>query len=424
MQIEVIYMLEWFAIDLIKQAGEYIRQQIDERYEIERKTGKGDLVTEIDRAVEQLIVDRIQDAYPDHHIVGEEGISTGPADLTGTVWFVDPIDGTLNFIHQKRMFAISVAIMIDEVVEYGFVYDVMADELFVARRNQGATLNGRILPAIREHYVRDAFLSMNATWVTPNRQIAPEVLAPIVKDSVGTRAHGAASLELAWLAAGRVDGYITMRNMPWDYAAGKLLVEEVGGRVASLYGEPIRYDGKTSVLAGSETFVNDVVKHYVIAKGATPEVRPDLEIQPQASYKDVETLLLLANPQEAMIQEQFKAGETYVAMLGGELVGAYMLVRRSDELIELVNIAVKPERQNQTIGQRLLQDAIRRSKGSGAKRMLVCTGNSSVVQLRFYQQAGFRFESVERDYFPNHGYAAIEEDGLPLLDRICLTRDL
>jgi len=72
----------------------------------------------------------------------------------------------------------------------------------------------------------------------------------------------------------------------------------------------------------------------------------------------------------------------------------------------------------------LLQDAIRRSKGSGAKRMLVCTGNSSVVQLRFYQQAGFRFESVERDYFPNHGYAAIEEDGLPLLDRICLTRDL
>ncbi|MCC5891334.1 inositol monophosphatase family protein [Exiguobacterium sp.] len=417
-------MLEWFAIDLIKQAGEYIRLQIDESYRIERKTGKGDLVTEIDRAVEQLIVDRIRETYPDHHIVGEEGISTEPDDLAGTVWFVDPIDGTLNFIHQKRMFAISVAVMVDEVIEYGFVYDVMADELFVARRGHGATLNGRKLTSIHEHHVRDAFLSMNATWVTPNQQIAPEILAPIVRDSVGTRAHGAASLELAWLAAGRVDGYITMRNMPWDYAAGKLLVEEVGGRVVSLYGEPVRYDGKTSVLAGSETFVKDVVKHYVIAKGAALESRPDLTVASNESYDRVRDLLVLANPHEEMVREQYETGETYEAMLGGELVGAYMLVRRSGELVELVNIAVKPDRQNQTIGQRMLQDAIRRANGSGAKRILVCTGNSSVVQLRFYQQAGFRFESVERDYFPNHGYPAIEEDGLPLLDRICLTRDL
>lgn len=417
-------MLDWFAIDLIKQAGEYIRLQIDESYRIERKTGKGDLVTEIDRAVEQLIVDRIRETYPDHHIIGEEGISTEPDDLSGTVWFVDPIDGTLNFIHQKRMFAISVAVMIDGVVEYGFVYDVMADELFVARRGVGTTLNGRKLPMLQEHHVRDAFLSMNATWVTPNQQIAPEVLAPIVRDSIGTRAHGAASLELAWLAAGRVDGYITMRNMPWDYAAGKLLVEEVGGRVVSLYGEPLRYNGKTSVLAGSETFVKDVVKHYVIAKGVTRGERPDLQINQNTSFDRVRDLLVLANPNEAMVREQYNVGETYEAVIGDELVGAYMLVAHTDSLIELVNIAVKSERQNQTIGQRLLQDAIRRAEQSGATQMSVCTGNSSIVQLRFYQQAGFRFESIERDYFSNHGYPLIEEDGLMLRDRICLTRDV
>lgn len=417
-------MLDWFAIDLIKQAGEYIRLQIDESYRIERKTGKGDLVTEIDRAVEQLIVDRIRETYPDHHIIGEEGISTEPDDLSGTVWFVDPIDGTLNFIHQKRMFAISVAVMIDGIVEYGFVYDVMADELFVARRGVGTTLNGRKLPMLQEHHVRDAFLSMNATWVTPNQQIAPEVLAPIVRDSIGTRAHGAASLELAWLAAGRVDGYITMRNMPWDYAAGKLLVEEVGGRVVSLYGEPLRYNGKTSVLAGSETFVKDVVKHYVIAKGVTRGERPDLQINQNTSFDRVRDLLVLANPNEAMVREQYNVGETYEAVIGDELVGAYMLVAHTDSLIELVNIAVKSERQNQTIGQRLLQDAIRRAEQSGATQMSVCTGNSSIVQLRFYQQAGFRFESIERDYFSNHGYPLIEEDGLMLRDRICLTRDV
>lgn len=417
-------MLEWFAIDMIKQAGELIRRKIDENYEVERKTGKGDLVTEIDRAVEQLIVRRIQSRFPDHHIIGEEGMAPQPDDLSGTVWFVDPIDGTLNFIHQKRMFAISVAIMIDGVIEYGFVYDVMADELFVARRGRGATLNGRTLVPIQEHHVRDAFLSMNATWVTPNHQIAPEILAPIVRDSIGTRAHGAASLELAWLAAGRVDGYITMRNMPWDYAAGKLLVEEVGGRVVSLYGEKVRYEGKTSVLAGSETFVKDVVKHYVIAKGATPEVRPDLQIEKNTKYDNVRDLLILANPNEAMVREQYAVGETFEALLGGELVGVYMLVERERGKMELVNIAVKPERQNQTIGQRMLQDAIRRAETTGASELIVCTGNSSVMQLRFYQQAGFRFESVERDYFPNHGYEPIEEDGLALRDRICLSRSL
>lgn len=417
-------MLEWFAIDLIKQAGEYIRLQIDETYQIDRKTGKGDLVTEIDRAVEQMIVDRIQEAYPTHHILGEEGISTGPDDLTGTVWFVDPIDGTLNFIHQKRMFAISIAIMVDEKVEYGFVYDVMADELFMARRGYGATLNGRKLTAINEHYVRDAFLSMNATWVTPNHQIAPEVLAPIVRDSVGTRAHGAASLELAWLAAGRVDGYITMRNMPWDYAAGKLIVEEVGGQVVTLYGEPVSYEGKTSVLAGSETFVRDVVKHYVITKDVTVEAQSDLSIKQNVDYDRVENLLLLANPNEQMVRTQYDQGLTFEAMLGDELVGAYMLLRHNDELVELVNIAVKPERQNQTIGQRMLQDAIHRAMKENATEMMVCTGNSSIVQLRFYQQAGFRFDSIERDYFKSHGYGAIEEDGLPLLDRICLKRSL
>lgn len=417
-------MLEWFAIDLIKQAGELIRRQIDESYDVERKTGKGDLVTEIDRAVERLIVRNIRAAYPDHQIMGEEGTTTKPKDLTGTVWFVDPIDGTLNFVHQKRMFAISVAIMIDGVVEYGFVYDVMADEMFTARRGCGATLNGRTLTKIHEHHVRDAFLSMNATWVTPNHQIAPEILAPIVRDSIGTRAHGAASLELAWLSAGRVDGYITMRNMPWDYAAGKLLVEEVGGRVVSLYGEQIRYEGKTSVLAGSDTFVKDVVKHYVIAKGATPEARPDLRIEKNISYERVRDLLILANPNEAMVREQYEIGNTYEALLGGELVGAYMVVSHNDQKAEIVNIAVKPDRQNQTIGQRMLQDAIRRIKLTGATELIVCTGNSSVMQLRFYQQAGFRFESVQRDYFPNNGYELIEEDGLILRDRICLTQSL
>ncbi|MBR2758916.1 MAG: GNAT family N-acetyltransferase, partial [Exiguobacterium sp.] len=112
------------------------------------------------------------------------------------------------------------------------------------------------------------------------------------------------------------------------------------------------------------------------------------------------------------------------ALLGSEIVGAYMLVSHGNDRVELVNIAVKPERQNQTIGQRMLQDAMKRATMIGGKELLVCTGNSSIMQLRFYQQAGFRFDSVERDYFRNNGYDDIEEDGLVLRDRICLTRPL
>ena len=125
-----------------------------------------------------------------------------------------------------------------------------------------------------------------------------------------------------------------------------------------------------------------------------------------------------------MVREQFEEGRTYIALLGGEIVGAYMLVSHGGDRVELVNIAVKPERQNQTIGQRMLQDAMKRATMIGGKELLVCTGNSSIMQLRFYQQAGFRFDSVERDYFRNHGYDDIEEDGIVLRDRICLTRPL
>ncbi|WP_215147381.1 inositol monophosphatase family protein [Exiguobacterium sp. s91] len=251
--------IELDAIDLIKRAGKYIREKIDGSYHVEQKTGKSDLVTEIDQAVEDLLIQGILDRYPNHHIYGEEGRIARPDTLEGTIWFVDPIDGTMNFIRQKRMFAISIAIMIDGELRYGFVYDVMADELFHVIKGHGAYQNGIRLPQIEERSVKEAIICMNATWVTPNRRINTDRLSPLVRHAVGVRAIGAASLELAWTAAGRVDGYITMRNMPWDYAAGQLLIEEVGGRVGTITGESMSFLEQTSVLAGSQTFVEDVL---------------------------------------------------------------------------------------------------------------------------------------------------------------------
>ncbi|WP_393964536.1 inositol monophosphatase family protein [Exiguobacterium sp. S22-S28] len=253
--------MELHAIDLIKRAGKYIRQKMDQAYHIEEKTNKSDLVTEIDQHVEDLLIQGILDRYPDHHVYGEEGRIVRPDTLEGTVWFVDPIDGTMNFIRQKRLFAISIAIMVEGELRYGFVYDVMADELFHAIKGQGAYENGIRLAPIKERSVKEAIICMNATWVTSNRRIDSNLLAPLVRDAVGVRAVGAASLELAWVAAGRVDGYITMRNMPWDYTGGQVLIEELGGRVGTIEGADMTYLEQTSVLAGSRQFVEDVLTY-------------------------------------------------------------------------------------------------------------------------------------------------------------------
>lgn len=253
--------MELHAIDLIKRAGKYIRQKMDQAYHIEEKTNKSDLVTEIDQHVEDLLIQGILDRYPDHHVYGEEGRIVRPDTLEGTVWFVDPIDGTMNFIRQKRLFAISIAIMVEGELRYGFVYDVMADELFHAIKGQGAYENGIRLAPIKERSVKEAIICMNATWVTSNRRIDSNLLAPLVRDAVGVRAVGAASLELAWVAAGRVDGYITMRNMPWDYTGGQVLIEELGGRVGTIEGADMMYLEQTSVLAGSRQFVEDVLTY-------------------------------------------------------------------------------------------------------------------------------------------------------------------
>jgi myo-inositol-1(or 4)-monophosphatase len=145
--------IELDAIGLIKREGKYIREKIDVSYHIEQKTGKSDLVTEIDQAVEDLLIKGILDRYPDLHIYGEEGRIARPDTLEGTIWFVDPIAGTMSFIRQKQMFAISIGITVEGELRYGFVYDVMADELFHVIKGQGAFQNGIRLPQLTERSV-------------------------------------------------------------------------------------------------------------------------------------------------------------------------------------------------------------------------------------------------------------------------------
>src|SRR5699024_5348204 len=133
------------AKEWVEQAGKLIRMKIDEPREIDTKSNPNDLVTEMDRKVEQFFAEKIRRKYQSDRILSEECFGDEIEDLTGTVWIIDPIDGTMNFVHQKRNFAISLAIFHEGIGEIGFVYDVMADVLYHAKKGEGAFKNDQRL---------------------------------------------------------------------------------------------------------------------------------------------------------------------------------------------------------------------------------------------------------------------------------------
>ena len=255
--------MDTYAKLWMRQAGAKLKESFETKLNIEEKTNPNDLVTNMDKAIEKFFVDNITATFPGHRIFGEEGMGNHIKDLKGTVWIIDPIDGTLNFIHQQRNFAISLGVYQDGIGVIGMVYDVVHDELYHAVKGHGAFMNDQRLAPLKEGSVSTSILSMNASWVTENRRIDPNLLAPLVRDVRGTRSYGSAALELAFVAAGRLDAYITMRLMPWDYAGGVLLIEEVGGEASNIKGEALDYLLGDSLFVSKPGLHKEVFERYL-----------------------------------------------------------------------------------------------------------------------------------------------------------------
>ncbi|MCG1020489.1 inositol monophosphatase family protein [Sutcliffiella horikoshii] len=260
--------MKWREIDenakkWTREAGERIRASFSNELMIDTKSSADDLVTNIDRETEQFFIERIRETYPEHQILGEEGFGDELDKLDGTVWIIDPIDGTMNFVHQQRNFAISVAVYEDGVGKIGLIYDVVHDELYHAKLGEGAYLNDTKLPELEEVTVERAVIALNATWITENKRIDPTILAPLVKKVRGTRSYGSAALEMAYVATGRIDAYITLRLSPWDFAAGLILVNELGGKVTTLHGEPLDLLGQNSVFVSKPGLHEVIMKDYL-----------------------------------------------------------------------------------------------------------------------------------------------------------------
>jgi myo-inositol-1(or 4)-monophosphatase len=225
------------ATEAVLRAGRIQIERYASGVPVEYK-GEIDLVTEVDRACELAILDTIRSRYPAHDIVTEE------TDLARTgarhVWFVDPLDGTVNFAHSYPMFCASVALAIDGEVVAGAVFDPVRDELFSAERGSGAHLNGRRLAVT----TADALIRSLVITGFPYdlHEKLEERLRPFNKLmglARAVRRDGSAALDLCYVAAGRADGFWEVVLKPWDMHAGRLIVEEAGGKATRLDGSPL-----------------------------------------------------------------------------------------------------------------------------------------------------------------------------------------
>ncbi|MDR6998057.1 inositol monophosphatase family protein [Neobacillus niacini] len=257
---ENIYTL---ALAWVKEAGERIKSSFDQTLNIQTKSNANDLVTNMDKEIEQFFIGKIRESFPDHKILGEEGFGDELKNLDGITWMIDPIDGTMNFIHQQRNFAISLGIYEQGIGRIGIIYDVVHDELYHAFKGKGAYLNDKVLPALRETNVQESIIALNATWVMKNHRIDHNLLIPLVRDARGTRSYGTAALEIIYVATGRVDAYISMRLSPWDFAGGAVIVEELGGIVTNLRGEKLNYLNKDSLLVAKPGLHGTILKNYL-----------------------------------------------------------------------------------------------------------------------------------------------------------------
>lgn len=234
--------MNWPAIDryaksLIKEAGHRIRNSFFNDIHIDSKANANDLVTNIDREIEQFFISRIRRDFPTHKIFGEEGFGDNIASLDGIIWILDPIDGTMNFVHQKRNFAISLGIYVDGVGMLGYIYDVMGDDLYHAVKGEGAYMNDELLPKLEPTPIHEAIIGINARWVAPNKYVNNEKIIDLITTCRGSRSYGSAAMELSYVASGRLDAYISTRLSPWDIAGGMIIAQEVGALVTNFNGD-------------------------------------------------------------------------------------------------------------------------------------------------------------------------------------------
>ncbi len=221
---------------LARKAGEILRTGYGKDLQVEQK-GTIDLVTEIDYLSEKFLLGEIHDRYPSHRVVTEESGATRGEDCC--LWYLDPLDGTINYAHKIPFFSVSIAYQERGVLQLGAVYDPMRDECFTAERGAGARLNGEPINVSQETTLDQSLLVTGFPYdirTHPDNNLNNYARFALLTQ--GVRRFGSAALDLCYVAAGRFEGFWEIRLNPWDVAAGGLIAEEAGAVVTNIHGKP------------------------------------------------------------------------------------------------------------------------------------------------------------------------------------------
>lgn len=242
-----------------------------DRLTVERK-GRNDFVSDADREAERAVIETILKHYPDHAILAEESGQQGDSDH---VWVIDPLDGTTNYLHGFPVFCVSIGLLVGGRQEHAVVYDPLRQELFTASRGQGAQLDGRRIRVSGQQRLDHALLGTGFPYRDSNADLKPylRMFANAIENSAGVRRPGSAALDLAYVAAGRTDGFWETGLSAWDMAAGALMVREAGGIVSGLDGSE-DYLESGHVLAGTPKIYAALAKLF--AQDVRTMLTPDL----------------------------------------------------------------------------------------------------------------------------------------------------
>lgn len=257
------------AVKAARRAGNLIYRATDRIDHLTvTKKSHADFVSEVDRAAEQTIIQTLLEAYPEHAILAEESGVHGESEY---VWIIDPLDGTTNFLHGFPQFAVSIALQHKGIITQAVVYDPTKNELFTATRGRGAFLNDKRIRVTKRVNLADSLIGTGFPYTRFEHMDAyMDILRDLMQQTAGLRRPGSAALDLAWMAAGRLDGFYETGLKPWDIAAGTLLITEAGGMVSDLHGSDT-YLKTGHLCAGNPDIHTQLLK--VIAPHLTPGLK-------------------------------------------------------------------------------------------------------------------------------------------------------
>jgi myo-inositol-1(or 4)-monophosphatase len=224
-----------FAVDLARKSGALLKEKFSQTHKIQYK-GDIDIVTEADKLSEDLIIETIKRNFPDHGILSEESPAITSAGKLR--WIIDPLDGTTNYSHGYPVFCVSVALENEGTIVLGVIYDPMREDMFVAIHGEGAYLNDKKLKVSSVNNLSRSLLATGFPYdIRDSKENNLDYFNAMAINVQAIRRAGAAALDLAYLAAGRFDGFWELKLKPWDTAAGCLMVEEAGGVISDIAGQ-------------------------------------------------------------------------------------------------------------------------------------------------------------------------------------------